>query len=349
VIDAADTPYLEVDLDQVERNIARMQRYCDDHGLALRAHVKTHKIPEVARRQIAAGAAGIVCQKVGEAEVMAAAGLDDILIAFPVIGAAKTRRLANLAARARVTVIADSHAVLRGLSAALAAAEVEAQVLVDCDTGLHRTGVGTPEAAATLAVEAHALPGLRFAGLFTHPTPADAGLLHAARRAVEHAGLAVERVSGGGTPGAYATHLNRGITELRVGSYVYGDRRCIADGTLSAEECALRVRTTVVSRPRPGSATVDAGSKTLTSDPARGEHPGFGLVVEYPAARIVALSEEHGHLDVSRCESAPAVGETVTVIPNHACGVSNLHDSVHVTGAAAPEATWAIAARGAVR
>ena len=292
--DLADTPYPELDLDAVDRNIARMQRYCDEHGLALLAHVKTHKLPQIAAMQMAAGARGIVCQKLGEAEVMRAAGLTDILIPFPLVGEPKLRRLAALAASSRVTLAVDSAPVARGLSGALDGAEVD--VLVDCDTGLGRTGAADVPAAVELAELVHALPGLRLAGLMTHPTPAGGSFLAAARQALERRGLPVARVGGGGTPAAFRTHAHPEITELRAGVYVYGDRRTLAAGVGSVEDCALRVRTTVVSRPAPDRATLDAGSKTLSADEAPAAGGGFGLVVEYPEARLARLSEEHGHL-----------------------------------------------------
>jgi D-serine deaminase-like pyridoxal phosphate-dependent protein len=344
-IDATDTPVLELDLDAVERNIERMQRYCDDHGLALLPHVKTHKLPQIAAMQLAAGARGVVCQKLGEAEVMQAAGIEDILISFPLVGEAKARRLAALAAKARVTVAADSAAVARGLSAALDGDEIG--VLVDGDTGFGRTGVQSVAEAVALAELVVTLPGLRFAGLMTHPTPADGDFLAAARRELERRGVTVERISGGGTPAAFHTHRHPEITELRAGTYVYGDRRSIAAGVVSERDCALRVRTTVVSRPTAHRAILDAGSKTLSSDEAPAAGGGYGLIVEYPHARLAAVSEEHGHVDLAG--PGPAVGEIVTVIPNHACAVTNLHDAVLAHRGGIPADVWPIAARGMIR
>ena len=338
MIDLGDTPFLEVDLDKVERNIARMQRYCDEHGLALLAHSKTHKLPQIAALQVAAGARAVVCQKLGEAEVMQAAGITDILIPYPLVGEAKVRRLAALAEHARVTVAVDSPEVARGL------AGIEVDVLVDCDTGFGRTGAQSVDDAAALAELVDGLPGLRFAGLMTHPTPADGTFLAAARREIERRGLEVGRVGGGGTPGSLRTHTHPELNELRVGVYVYGDCRTIAAGVIEPEDCALRVRTTVVSRPTATRAILDAGSKTLTSDDGP---DGYGLVVEYPEARLVKVSEEHGHLELSG--PGPALGEVVTVIPNHACVVSNLHDQVVVRRGGEAVEVWPIAARGKVR
>jgi D-serine deaminase-like pyridoxal phosphate-dependent protein len=345
------TPFPTVDLDAVDRNIARMQAYCDEHGLALRPHVKTHKLPRIARLQLEAGARGLTCQKLGEAEVMADAGFDDILITFPLVGAGKAERLADLAARAKVAVAADSEVVARGLSRALEARGGEIGFLVECDTGYGRTGVQSPEEAAELAELVAGLPGLRFAGLMTHPAVAASGpWLARAKEEVERRGLAVDRVSGGGTPEAYRVHESGVFTELRVGTYVYADRRCVALGITPLDDCALRVVATVVSRPTPDRAILDAGSKTLTSDVLPGLEPGtYGLVVEYPEAVVRSLSEEHGTVDLSACERRPEIGEVVTIVPNHACGTVNMHDELALHRGGTDVEVVAVAARGLVR
>jgi D-serine deaminase-like pyridoxal phosphate-dependent protein len=348
-LDGLETPVVTVDLDRVERNIASMQSYCDEHGLALRPHVKTHKLPEIAQMQVRAGARGITCQKLGEAEAMADAGLDDILISFPLVGRRKAERLSVLARRIKVSVVGDSPAVAEGLSAVLSRDGSEVDFLVECDTGFERTGVQSPRAAAELALLVERLPGLRLAGLMTYPTlPGSGAWLRAAREETERLGLTVGRVSGGGTPTARRTHEIGEVTELRVGTYVYGDRACIGNGTVALEDCALRVRATVVSRPTRERAILDAGSKTLTNDLAAGA-TGFGLVVEHPDAIIHRLDEEHGYVDVRLCEAPPEVGDTVTIVPNHACGTVNMHDQVVVHRSGEPVGTWPVAARGKVR
>jgi D-serine deaminase-like pyridoxal phosphate-dependent protein len=348
-IAALDTPVLTADLDAVERNIAGMQAYCDEHGLALRPHIKTHKLPELARLQLDAGACGITCQKLGEAEVMADAGIDDILLSFPLVGDAKAERLAALAKRIRIGVVGDSATVATGLSTVLARHGLEVDFLVECDTGNERTGVQTPEAAAGLAALVDRLDGLRFAGLMTYPTLPESGpWLRTATELIERAGLTVGRVSGGGTPTAHRTHLVGAVTELRPGTYIYGDRACIANGSVPLEDCALRVIATVVSRPTPGRAILDAGSKTLTSDLAIGA-TGYGLLVEHPDAEVYKLNEEHGMVDVSRCSRPPDVGDRVTIVPNHACTAANLHDEVVLHRGGEIVATLRTAARGLVR
>jgi len=333
-IDDLDTPVLTADLDAVERNISRMQRYCDEHGLALRPHVKTHKLPELARLQVDAGARGIACQKLGEAEIFADAGFDDILISFPLIGQAKIARLRALAERARVCVAVDSD---EGLDA-LAGADVG--VLVECDTGGGRTGVQSPEAAANLAARTK-----RLRGLMTYPMPPGAGAW--LRRALDLIGD-VQTVSVGGTPTAHTAHELGVATELRVGTYVYGDRASLAGGVTTLEDCALRVLATVVSTPTRDRAILDAGTKALTSDPASGAD-GFGLLVEHPEAAVYRLNEEHGIVDVSRSERPPRIGDRVSVVPNHACGATNLHDEIVLHRDGIVVETLPIRARGRIR
>jgi D-serine deaminase-like pyridoxal phosphate-dependent protein len=350
--DALDTPFLTVDLDTVDRNIAAMQAYCDEHDIALRPHVKTHKSPLVARLQLRAGAAGLTCQKLGEGELMVDEECgDDILISFPLVGVRKAARFANLATRTRVSVAADSAVVARSLSSALAVRDASAGFLVDCDTGFGRTGVQTPQAAAELAELVDRLPGLSFTGLMTHPSHGASGhWLRQARRLCEERGLSVGCVSGGGTPTARHTHELDCITELRVGTYVYGDRSTVRAGVSGEADCALHVRATVVSTPTRERVILDAGSKTLTSDPGF-DLPAqtFGAIVEYPDAVIYALSEEHGHVDVGGCDRRPEVGEIVTIIPNHACATVNLHSEVAFHRSGGGVTIRPVAGRGLVR
>jgi D-serine deaminase-like pyridoxal phosphate-dependent protein len=346
------TPFLTIDLDATERNIEAMQRYCNQHEIALRPHVKTHKMRQLAELQLRAGAVGLTSQKLSEAEVFV--GLDccsDVLISFPVAGTGKPEHFADLAARVRLTVGADSMAVLEPLANALQDRQATAGFLVDCDTGYQRTGVQTPADAAELAERGNQLPQLEFRGLMTHPTqPASGPWLSEAKRRIEQGGLEVACVSGGGTPGAFKTHEISVVTELRVGTYVFGDRRCLDSGTISLSDCALRIRSTVVSTPTATRVILDAGSKTLTSDLGLDAHGlTYGLVVEYPDAEIYALSEEHAHVDVSRCAIRPEVGETVTIIPNHACGAVNLHSEAAVHRGGAEVHLVPVAARGCVR
>lgn len=343
-----DTPVVTVDLDVVEANITRLQEYLDGHGIKNRPHIKTHKIPAIAHKQLAAGAVGIACQKIGEAEVMAAAGIRDIFLPYNILGPAKLEHLMALARRVQLSVTADSEVVARGLSDAARRAGLELTVLVECDTGFERVGVQSPEAALDLARLIAGMPGLIFGGLMTYPNSEAAGKFFA--RALElfrSAGMAVTEVSGGGTPVMWQAHTVPGLTEHRAGTYIYNDRAVVRSGAATWEQCAMRIWATVVSRPTPGRAILDAGSKSLTSDLLGFED--YGHVVEYPQARLYALSEEHGHLDMSECGKGPEVGERVSIIPNHTCVVSNLHDTMVVARRGQVEGEWPVAARGKVR
>jgi D-serine deaminase-like pyridoxal phosphate-dependent protein len=353
--DSLETPAIAVDLDVLERNLRKMQAYCDAHNIAFRPHVKTHKIPEIARLQRAAGARGIVCQKLTEAEVFAEAGFDDIFIPFNLVGATKTERLVRLARRIRVSAAVDSGTAARGISDAAAAAGVTVPLLIECDTGGARAGVQTPEEALELAGTLARLPGVRFEGLMTFPThpKTTPAFLDEALGLLKRAGLEARVVSGGGTPQSWTAHQVPQLTEHRAGTYVYNDHNTLAAGTCTLDEVALRIHATVVSRPTPERAILDTGSKTLSSDlhknPLRGHGRSYGLIVEYPDAVIGALSEEHGVVDLAACRARPAIGERVTVVPNHCCVVSNLHDRVYAVRDGRVETVWTVAARGTVR
>jgi D-serine deaminase-like pyridoxal phosphate-dependent protein len=346
-----DTPSVVIDLDIVERNVLRWQERCDRLGLANRPHIKTHKLVPLARHQIATGACGITCQKIAEAEVMADAGVDDIFITNNILGGHKLSRVAGLARRCRIAVVADGETVIEGLSAAMAAAGLKLDVAVECDTGGRRCGVQTPASALALAQVIDRAPGLRFGGLMTYP-PAGGRILSAAFLAeatdlCRRAGLAVDTVSSGGTPDMWIDDGLERVTEYRAGTYVYNDRSLVARGTARSEDCALTVLTTVVSRPTSDRAIVDAGSKSLTSDLLGLE--GYGAVRQFEAARIAALSEEHGHIDLSACEDRPAVGERVHILPNHVCPVSNLVDTVVLVRGDEVVALHTVDARGCVQ
>ncbi len=346
-IEDLETPVPVVDLDRVERNLRRMQDYCDRHGLQLRPHIKTHKIPAFAQRQVALGACGITCQKLGEAEVMADGGLDDILISYPLVGEAKALRLAALARRVRMRVAVDNSLALATVARAAAAAGREIGLLVEFDSGYRRTGVGSVDEALALGMAARDA-GLRFDGLMTYPSAAaSAEFVAAARPRFAAAGLTLAVVSGGGTPSAWHAHEIAGLTEYRVGTYIYHDRATVAAGVATLEECALAVHATVVSRPAADRAIIDAGSKTLSSDRVAPEAgAGYGLLLDYPDAVIERLNEEHGVIDLSGSARRPELGERVRVLPNHVCVVSNLHDRVVVTRGGVVEGCWPVAARG---
>jgi D-serine deaminase-like pyridoxal phosphate-dependent protein len=351
LVQELETPIPVIDLDRVEHNLAKMQAYCDGHGLRLRPHIKTHKMPAFARRQVELGACGITCQKLGEAEIMVDAGLDDILISYPLIGHAKALRLAALARRAKMSVAVDNPLALKTAVEAAAAAGSEIGVLVEFDSGNARTGVVSVDQAVDLARAVKGLDGLRFDGLMTYPSTAATSVFVAeAIRRFADEGIAISTVSGGGTPNAWHAHDIAGLTEVRVGTYIYHDRATVAAGAAAPGECALLLHATVVSRPTEDRAVIDAGSKSLSSDrvdPSAG--PGYGLVLEYPDAVIERLNEEHGVIGLSHCRSKPVLGERIRILPNHVCVVSNLHDDVVLSRDDRVIDTWHVAARGKTR
>lgn len=345
------TPMPVIDEDRVAANIARVQAYMDAHRLAFRPHIKTHKLPSIARDQIAAGASGINCQKVSEAEVFADAGFDDILITYNILGPVKLAHLAALNARVpRLTVCADSAVTVAGYAAAFGP-DRPLSVLVECETGGRRVGVQTPEAAVALAQAITAAPGLRFAGLLTYPGAGGAAqveaFLSAAIAALAAVGIDCPVRSSGGSPDLFSAHLVPSATEHRAGTYVYNDRSMLRAGHCGPEDLAMHVLVTVVSRPTQDRVVIDAGSKALTQDLLG--FADYGLVEGLPGARIIGLSEEHGVIDLSACPDAdPAVGTQLRIVPNHTCVVSNLFDRVVFHRDGVVTRVEPVAARGTV-
>jgi D-serine deaminase-like pyridoxal phosphate-dependent protein len=346
-----DTPAVTVRMDLMEDNIRRVQARLAGLGLGNRPHIKTHKIPAIGRLQMAAGAVGITCQKLGEVEVFVDAGVaEDVLLTYNVLGRPKAERLMALIPRVRsLTVVLDNETVARGLSEVAASRGVPVRFLVDCDTGMGRTGVQTPEAAFDLARAAMRLPHMEFCGLMTFPNkdPDTRLFFERALELFARAGIPVPVVSGGGTPALLTVDRFPMLTEHRAGTCVYNDAMVVSAGGATWDQCAMRVRTTVVSRPTPDRAVLDAGSKVLTSD--QYFMKGFGHVMEYPEASITHLSEEHAVVDLTACPERPRVGDVVEVVPNHCCVVTNMVDEIHGVRAGAVEVVWPVAARGLVR
>ena len=324
-----ETPAVVIDLDRVERNIARVQGLCDKAGVANRPHIKTHKSPVLAKMQVAAGAKGITCQKLGEAEVMVEGGLDGILISYNLLGEEKMGRLGALLERSTITVAADNATVIEGLPLAAEAAGRPLGVVIECDTGRKRAGVETAKEAVALAGLIKERPGLRFEGFLFYPTetswPETQKFFNDASRGVRELGLEPRIVSTGGTPNLTNMGKLEGSTEHRAGTYIFNDRMMLACGAAGPEDCALSVFTTVVSRAAPERGILDAGAKTLTADTGL-LNDGYGLILEYPQAKIGAFAEEHGFLDLTRSNARPKVGEVVRVVPNHVCVVVNMVD-----------------------
>ena len=362
-ISELETPAVVVDLDVMDRNLARMAAYCREHKLLLRPHTKSHKIPELAQRQIASGAQGITVAKLGEAEVMLNAGITDILIAYPIVGEEKTARLARLAAQANISVALDSEEAARGISAAATRHGVRIEVLIEMDVGFRRCGLGNENDLLALAKVITDLPGIEFKGLMFFPGHFTVGPEQRAALRVQvndfldrslekfaRAGLPLAIVSGGSTPTAYESSLFHGVNEVRPGMYIFNDRTTAGIQAASFDDCALSVVVTVVSTAVSGHAIVDGGSKTFSSDRYQAEDGvGFGLVKEDHAAVVERLSEEHGILNVAHSERRHRVGDRLSIIPNHVCTTLNMHDEVYGVRGEQVEKVWRVAGRGKVR
>ena len=350
MLDAVETPAVLIDIEVAERNIQDCQDYCDEHDIALRPHIKTHKLPRLAQAQIDAGAIGITCQKIGEAEVMAAAGIKDILLTYNILGPAKLARLRCLHDAIKLSVTADNPTVLRGLSEAFADAEWPLAVLIECDTGGNRCGVQSPQAAVELAEQIGQSMGLRFAGLMTYPKAGGTADVQAfmagAKALLAEAGYACATISSGGSPDLRQAHLAPVVEEYRVGTYIYNDRSLLARGACNLGACALHVLATVISTPTPERAIIDAGSKILTTDLFGLD--GYGVVIDHPALAVAALNEEHGHIDCSRAPGSLSVGDRIRIVPNHACVVSNMVDHVYLMDGDEVFSVEEVAARGMV-
>jgi D-serine deaminase-like pyridoxal phosphate-dependent protein len=351
LVSGLETPVPVVDLDVLEANLARMQAYCDKHRLQLRPHIKTHKSPEIAKMQLAQGAIGITCQKLTEAEVMADAGLTDIHLSYPIVGVGKAHRLANLATRVSVSVSVDSDEGMDVAAEAAAMARHPIGIKIDIDAGAGRTGVQTAEEALRLARRALDTPFLEFAGLITYPITPDSGPFFARAQAVfREAGVPIPGFSAAGTPSAWQSHLVEGLTEVRHGSYVFNDRTSVGEGAAGLDNCALHVLATVVSRPTPERAILDAGSKSLSSDRVADTIGiGHGLIRQYPNAVIERLYEEHAVVRVPADLDGLRIGERVRILPNHVCVVVNLHNELVAIRQDVVEKHIQIAARGKTR
>jgi D-serine deaminase-like pyridoxal phosphate-dependent protein len=345
------TPCVLVDRARVERNLDRMQAAASARGLRLRPHAKTHKSIDLAKRQIAGGAAGICCAKLGEAEVFAEAGIEDIRLPYP-LNPVNAERVLDLLERTRLSFIVDDVAVARGWSDAMRQGDRQVDVLVKVDVGFHRCGIDPEEAgAADLVARIASLPGLRFRGLLSHAghgygatsedeirdvAEREAFTMRTLAEQVGALGVEVAEISVGATPTARYSLQQAGLTEIRPGNYIYFDRTQVSLGAATWDDCALTVLARVVSKTAPDRIIIDSGSKTLTNDVARGfaPAPGYGAILEHvsgrqvPDARLTIdrLSEEHANVRVSGAHDLEP-GDLVRIVPNHACVVSNLVDA----------------------
>ncbi len=332
----------------------------------MRPHTKTHKLPQIARLQLDAGAVGVQVAKLGEAEVMADAGIDDILVGYPIVGERKLARLADLAERATITVTIDSDEVALGISHTARERGIGFRALLELDTGMHRLGVPPGPGAADLAERVAALEGIELAGVFTHEghvytqarddAERERMTLEACSAAVETAeeirsrGIAAPVVSVG-SAGTFRFAIRcPGVTEVRPGTYVFNDRSQIAQGAAGPADLAAFVVTTVVARPAPDRIVVDAGSKVLTSDRMLVPDPpaSFGRVWGHDDWDVVRLSEEHGVVNVPP-DATVRIGDRLAIVPNHVCPAINLASFVTVVEGGRASGRWPVAARGLVQ
>ena len=366
------TPRVVIDRARVKANIAAMQARANAAGVRLRPHAKTHKSPVIAKWQIDAGAVGITCAKLGEAEVFVEAGIRDIRLAYP-IQPSNAPRLLALMARAKMSIVVDDRDVAQAWSTAMLAARQTLDVLVKVDVGFHRCGIDpeSPNAAAMVRAVAE-FPGLTFRGLLAHAghaygaksdeelesiAEAECSALRTLAGQLKDSGVDVHEISVGSTPTARFIDRQEGVTEMRPGNYVFFDRTQVGLGAATQEDCALTVISSVVSRPVPSRMNLDAGSKTLTNDAVRGfgSSTGYGLVYPSlevshadPSILIERLSEEHATTRVPpTCGLHP--GDRVRILPNHACVVTNLMDELLVVdGGIEVVDTLNVAARGRI-
>ncbi|MBA2381523.1 MAG: alanine racemase [Chloroflexi bacterium] len=354
--DGLDTPRVIVDLARVARNIATLQDELDRRGIALRPHAKTHKSIAIARMQVAAGAKGITVGTLGEAEVFVAAGITDVFLAYPLRAdgpkAARLRALHAAAPALRVGV--DSAGSAAVLAAAITGSDRPLTVLIEVDPGNRRTGVDSPAAVVGVARAAREA-GLVVGGVFSHGGHGywtggalDAGTdevraLTAAAEALHATGIACTTISAGSTP-TMLTAAAGAVTEMRAGTYVYGDRQQWALGAISADGCAVAVAATVVSV-HGDRIVLDAGAKALTKDRADWL-TGFGAIVGYPELVIERVNDYHGVVAAPPGIARPSLGQIVAIVPNHVCPVIDLVDSVVAVAADGRAEEWRVDARG---
>ncbi|MCM3716343.1 alanine racemase [Halalkalibacter oceani] len=355
-----DTPALVVDLDKMEAQLKRMANIAARKKLKLRPHTKTHKSPAIALQQLALGATGITVAKLGEAEVMRRHGIDDILIAYPLIGKKKLERLRELAKDTKVTVALDSVEVARGIAAVGEQLGRKIPVYLEVDTGLGRCGLQPSEEIVRLAEQVMKLSFLEITGVMTHSGTAykvrtkeelqevsrleAEGLLSAQQMVDDKLGYKIPEVSAGSSPTAYDEQNFPGLTEMRPGTYVFNDATLASLGVVDEQDCALSVYTTIVSAPAADRVIIDAGSKTLTSDQGAFTK-GFGRIKGEDHVWVSWLSEEHGVIELEEGHSW-RIGDQIEVIPNHVCPTVNLADEVIGIRNGRIEKVFSIEARG---
>ncbi|MFB5660236.1 alanine racemase [Alteribacillus sp. HJP-4] len=358
-----ETPAIVIDEEVMINNIQKMADHAKKHDVLLRPHIKTHKIPEIAGRQIDAGAAGITCAKVAEAEVMASEGITNIFIAYPIVTPEKIKRFLALSKTIDITVGVDSSAGAKALSKAAAEADQTVKVRLEVDVGLKRTGVKY-EKAVELAKQIYQLNNLEFTGIYTFKgaiingkatldlqgAGAEEGqLMTELADSLKREGIIIQEVSAGSTPTSGSVAEVSGITEIRPGTYVFYDRMQKTLGVCGFKDCAARVIATIVSIPSDDLLIIDGGSKTFATDVQPNTEPlnlqGFGYIVNYPEAVLERLTEEHGMVKIDPGYSFQ-IGDTLEIIPNHVCSTINLHNYVYIKQANGGLCKTEVLARG---
>ena len=338
-----DTPAFVVDLPTLRANIDRIARSAAEAKLQLRPHIKAHKTPQIARMQLEAGAAGVTAAKVGEAEAMVEAGVEDVFIANEIVGEPKLRRLSALRRRARVSVACDSVTVAQGYAEVFADRADPLEVILEIDIGAHRCGV-PPERAAELAAGVARFPGLRIAGVMGYapktygvstqaerePLVAEEGrLLSEVAAELASEGHAMARISGGCTPGAMLYRAGCGLAEIRPGTYVFYDMNQVDLGVVGVEDVAATILATIISTPQPGRAILDAGTKALATQ-VKPISAGCAFVKGHPGAVVDVINDEHGYLSLVNSDLRVAVGDKLELIPPRVCTAVNLYDELHL-------------------
>ncbi len=337
------TPAILVDLDVVDTNIRTMVENSRKYGINHRPHIKTHKSVELAKRQVELGARGITCAKLGEAEVMAAAGFDDILVAFPLIGEDKLQRLQALLEQGiTLRTIVNSEAGAAGIATVGERLGSPVEVLIEIDGGIDRGGLKPGEPAVEFARKIRNLTGIKVVGILyfgggigkkDSPVNVIEKSLRERDEIIRTAellraeGLTMDILSGGSSFSSKNAECLEGLTEVRAGTYIFNDVSQLVIGYARQEDCALTCIATVISRPDEYSAIIDAGSKTLTSE-TNPQRPGYGYIIEDPRIQIVKLNEEHGFLR-SESRLKLSIGEKITIIPNHVCLLPNMVDEMY--------------------
>ena len=361
-IDDLDTPALIVDLDTLEANLKRMASLAEVAAVALRPHIKTHKSIHIAQMQIDAGAVGITCAKLGEAEVMAKSGINNILVAYPIWGKSKIERLLNLHKRVSIHTSLDSLEVAKALSDAFAAQNRRLEILVEVEIGLNRLGIRPGRPLVQFVEMLSRFRGIDFRGLLSHSGHVhkvedldevpligkkEGEIMAGAAKELGECGFSVRDVSVGATPTALHAAKVFGVTEIRPGTYSYCDVNTVDIGAATSDQCALRVISTVVGTPDKNRIVIDAGAKALSSDSTR--QGGFGMIASQPNARVQKLYEEHGVITIDNTGGRYKIGDRLEIIPNHACMCVNLWDELSLIRKGYVETNLKIEARGKLR